>query len=496
MKRHLYTSLLAGAGLLTGLGACQLTELPPSLLVAENTYQTAQDAEAGLNAAYNGIAQLYSAGGAIIVSDFSADQSYPRPVVGRNTLTLFTYDVQYSNAGQTGENPRDLWGFCYGGIERSNWVIEKVPGIAMDARRRDEIVGEALFLRAYYHFFLAKNFGDVIVKTRPTKQESDAFNAKSPRAEVYRQILQDLDEAAAKLPSYSASLARGRACKEAAQGLSAKAALYAENWSQALQRAQAVLASGRYALLPNVLDVFDVNKKDQARNEVLFYFESNRNAPPGFRSALMNLAGPPGSAGRDYGNQSFGSWFAYQSFFNSFDPRDARRRLLDTTYVNRAGAVVPQRSISPITTQAVLIGKYKDPQSNNDAMGCLVPILRLADVYLIAAEAEARQNGPTALAYGYLNAVRQRAGLPALAAGLGREAFVGAVLQERSWEFFGEGDRWYDLTRTNTFPDAVRRATNNVYPDRSGVAARHRYFPIPFNELQANPALAQNPDWE
>jgi hypothetical protein len=56
-------------------------------------------------------------------------------------------------------------------------------------------------------------------------------------------------------------------------------------------------------------------------------------------------------------------------------------------------------------------------------------------------------------------------------------------------------DSWYDLSRTNTFIDAVKKATNNVYPNRSGVQARNRYFPIPLLELNANPNLKQNADW-
>ncbi|MBC8154903.1 MAG: RagB/SusD family nutrient uptake outer membrane protein, partial [Bacteroidetes bacterium] len=124
-----------------------------------------------------------------------------------------------------------------------------------------------------------------------------------------------------------------------------------------------------------------------------------------------------------------------------------------------------------------------------------IPVLRLPDLYLIAAEAEARQTGPTATAYGFVNTVRSRAGLPALTPGLSKEAFISAVLQERSWEFFAEGDRWYDLTRTNTFLTAVPKAVNNVYPTRAPTA-RNRYFPIPQDELNANPKLEQNSDWK
>jgi starch-binding outer membrane protein, SusD/RagB family len=71
-------------------------------------------------------------------------------------------------------------------------------------------------------------------------------------------------------------------------------------------------------------------------------------------------------------------------------------------------------------------------------------------VYLIAAEAEARANGPTAVAYTAINAVRKRAGIPDLTPGLTKDAFIEAVLQERSWELCFEADRWYDLERASS----------------------------------------------
>jgi len=94
-----------------------------------------------------------------------------------------------------------------------------------------------------------------------------------------------------------------------------------------------------------------------------------------------------------------------------------------------------------------------------------------------------------------VNAIRKRAGLPDLKAGLSKDAFIDAVLQERSWEFFAEGDRWYDLTRTGKFVAEVQKAVNNVYPVRTPTA-KNKYFPIPLDEILANPKLEQNPDWK
>jgi hypothetical protein len=277
--------------------------------------------------------------------------------------------------------------------------------------------------------------------------------------------------------------------------LYAKAALYNEDYAKSLQMAEAVINSGAYRLLDNVEDIFDVTKETMARAENIWAFESTRSVP-GRNSQVHILYGPPNSAGVDFGNSSFGSAFAYQRFFNSFDPADQRRRLLATSYVNRSGATVPQESITPITREGVLVRKFRDPNSNGGAYDTNLPIIRMADVYLIAAEAEAYSKGSaTAKAYGFINVVRRRAKLQDLTAGLSVTQFVDAVIQERSWELFGEADRWYDLTRTGKFLTVIPQATNNVFPARNPLP-KHRFFPIPLDEIQANPKLEQNPAWK
>jgi hypothetical protein len=362
----------------------------------------------------------------------------------------------------------------------------------MDETRKKQIIGEAHFLRAFYFWTLTKNFGDVVIKTEPSTSEEKAYAGVSPKADVYKQIYSDLDKASeAGLVSYPLN-EKGRPSKEAVSAFYAKAALYNEDWATALEKANQVIASGKYALMPNVLDVYNYLKEDEARLENIWAFEADPISP-GTNHQLVGLTGPTGSNGPEYARTSYGSMFAYMGFFSSFDPKDKRRQLLDTTYVDKTGKMVPQRSITPITTDAVLIKKYQDPISST-GMIPNIPILRMADIYLIAAEAEARLNGPTAKAYENINIVRKRAGLADLTAGLTKDAFIDAVIQERSFEFFAEGDRWYDLTRTNKFLNVIPKAVNSVYPNRP-VQAKHKYFPIPQDEINANPKLEQNPDW-
>ncbi|GAB3273451.1 RagB/SusD family nutrient uptake outer membrane protein [Larkinella harenae] len=477
------------------LTSCELDETIYSSIYTEAFYKTAADAEKALIAAYAPLGDLGNGPALTLVADMSDDQTYPRSVVGRSTLTLFTYDVNYTNQKSNGrlmESPQQIWQSSYSGIEKANWIIAKVPEASMDENRKKQIIGEAYFLRAFYHWLLVKNFGDVPIKITPSYTEAEASLAKSPKADVFKQIYADLDQAeAAGMPSYPA-VERGRPAKEVATALYAKAALYNEDWAKALEKAQAVINSGKYRLMTDVRDVYRYDKEDEARIENMWAYEVDPISP-GRSHQLVGLFGPSGSAGAEYARTSYGSMFAYQSFFNSFDPADKRRTLLDTNFLNKSGKIVAQKDITPITPKGVLVKKYQDPVST---IGFIpnVPILRLPDMYLIAAEAEAQLNGASTKAYEFVNTVRKRAGLTDLKTGLSKAAFVDAVIQERAWEFFAEGDRWYDLTRTGKFLTVIPKAVNDVYPVRN-VQPKNKYFPIPQDELNANLKLEQNPDW-
>lgn len=468
-----------------------------SQIYTEKFYKSANDAEAAITAAYGPFGDLFNGPALNIMADYSADDVYPRPVVARNTFTLFNYDPNFTSQksfNREFESPVQVWRSCYAGIEKANWVLDKVPATSMDAGRRDQILGEAYFLRALYHWLLAKNFGDVIIKTAPSRTEEESFFATSPVADVYKQINEDLEKAVPFLPDYSASLVKGRPSKQAALALQAKSALYAENWPVALAKAEQVITSGKVGLMTNVKAVYEFAQEDAARFENLFAFESEGTAAPNRSSQLTSLFGPQNSTGPQYAKSSFGSAFAYPAFFASFNPIDKRRTLLDTNYIHTNGSVVPQKSITPITPFGVLVKKYQDPVSTNGS-GSNIPVLRYADVLLIAAEAEARQTGATTKAYGYIDQVRTRAGLPGLTTGLSQTAFIDSVLQERHWELFAEADRWYDLTRTGKFMTVIPLAVNDVYPVRQP-QLKHKYFPIPQDEINANPKIEQNPAWK
>lgn len=495
MKKLIYISVL-----FISFTSCKkmLEETAYSATYTKDFYSNAAEAEAAITAAYGSLYVMYSSGAPFFASDWSADQTFPRNVVGRNTLTQFSYDPAYSvqnSFGRVNESPMEIWRRAYQAIESANWVIEKVPGTPMDATRRDQIVGEALFLRAYYHWTLSKNFGSVVIKTSPTNSIDNAVVGRSPIDDVYAQIFDDLTKAEQMLPDYSAALVKGRVSKQSAQLLHAKAALYNEKWAIALNKAQAVISSKKCTLVPSFTDLFTAAKKDLGRQEVMFAVELNNTTNPIRQSQIHYFYAPLGS--NEFNKGGAGGIYAYSSFYNSFKTGDTRKNVLATSYMTTAGATVLQANIDTrlATKDLVIMGKYKDPNSVGAYASNNIYLLRYADAFLIAAEAEARAGAPAETAYANVDSVRKRAGLPALTRGLSQTAFIDSVLQERSWEFYGEGDRWYDLTRTNKFLTVIPTAVNADYPTRTP-APRNKYFPIPQVEINANPKLTQNDDWK
>ncbi len=475
-----------------------LEETPYSNIYTQNFYSNAAEAEAAISAVYGNLYGMYNSGAPLFAAEWSADQMFPRNVVGRNTLTSFLYEPSYSaqnGFGRTNESPQEIWKRAYITIESANWVIEKVPATPMEAVRRDNIVGEAYFLRAFCHWILTKNFGSIIVKITPTYSIDAAFVGRQPIDKVYEQIFADCSKAEQLLPDYTASLVKGRVSKQAALLLHAKAALYNEKWDIAIASAKAVINSNRYALVPSVADLFTAAKKDLARQEVMFAVELNNATNPIRQSQIHFFAAPNGVS--NYNKGGAGAMYVYSAFYNSFGSADKRKALMDTNYVNGSNVTVARVNIDTrlATKDLVLMGKYKDPNSVGAYGNNNIYLLRLADAFLIAAEAQARAGSPATESYSYVDSVRIRAGLPVLTRGLSQTAFIDSVLQERSWEFVGEGDRWYDLTRTNKFLTVIPTAVNADYPTRT-VAPRNKYFPIPQVEINANPLLTQNDGWK
>lgn len=489
MKNILSKICIAAVASLVIASCSKLEEKPYSFFTPDQFYQSGSDAEAGLTSVYGSLAQLYTS---VMwqLSDYSADQMFPRAVVNRDQIAAFTYDAN-------SEFVATYWNSCYAGINNANTLLANIDKVAMDENRKKQIKAEAYFLRGLFYFSLAKAFGQVPVHTEPVTNIANTEKQKSTEAEVYAQVISDLVKAETDLPLSPTQ--KGRTSKAATLALEAKVFLYMKNYTKSAAKANELLsAPGTFGLVNDVIDLWDVEKEDASRKENIFAVEFSRE--PNLRSTIMIGFFAPGGSAPLFTNIAFGSQFAYLQFYASFNNNDRRKLLMDTFYINTAGQRIGQSN--NLLKGRAFIRKYFDRNSNGANGENNYPIVRFADVLLIYAEAEARQNGPSAATYNAVNQVRRRAfGQPLnqpsqydLPAGVSKDDFVNAVLQERSFELCFESDRWYDLTRTNAFL-SVGTVTNAEYPVRN-VQPKHRFFPVPLNEVLTNSKIEQNPLWK
>ncbi|UOG75411.1 RagB/SusD family nutrient uptake outer membrane protein [Hymenobacter tibetensis] len=479
-------------GLLAGCGKDYLEVEPRDRVTSEIFYKTQTDAIQATNAAYAELVRYgmfnYSLWG---IGDVMSDNSLLGGGGGSDGIEfqqLDNYNIPATNPLTTAH-----WRSCYLGIGRANLVLANVPAITMDEAIKKRSLGEAQFLRALYYFYLVRGYGDVPLITTPPATASAVNNlTRTPAAQIYEQIVTDLQEAANNLPAgpYTGDDI-GRATKWAAKGLLAKVYLTQGNLPSAASQALEVIQQSGKLLNPNYADNFNVARENGPESlfEVQFraspqeYYDQNG---PGF---IGN--GFFGARGLNTVNTGgYGFNVPEKEFVDGYELNDQRRKVT----IWEPGDVYPGTTIvqpqnlpgSPFgyNVRKWFTGKLTPLQYDSPLN---IPVLRMGEIYLIYAEAA----GPT-LGLPYLNRVRRRAfGLPIETpsardlATTDATAFKAAVLRERRYELAFENDRWYDLKRTGTLVTTMRAQGKNVQDFNN-------LLPIPQSERDVNPNLTQN----
>ena len=174
-------------------------------------------------------------------------------------------DIDIFNHTPATQEVNDYWKLNYSGIVQANIVISKTPLVEADETLKNRIIGEALFLRAYYHFTLAQVFGDVPLILN-VQAPGDVLVTRTAQATVYEQVAKDAGDAAALLPvSYGAS-DLGRATKGAALGLKAKAHLYLKQWDPVVSTIADIKALGIYSLQADYRNNFLKNTQNNSES--------------------------------------------------------------------------------------------------------------------------------------------------------------------------------------------------------------------------------------
>jgi hypothetical protein len=383
-----------------------------------------------------------------------------------------------------------------------NTTLSKLPEANASDGIKTRSEGELKMIRAYLYFHLVQHFGDVIVITEPVNSPAEAFEYnRSPVETVYQQIISDLNFAVDALPTSYASDQVGRVTKGAALSLLGKVHLTRKNYGDAISALNQVTTLG-YELLSDYEDIFDPQNKNH--QESIWDIQYQGDNEFGVNSNFIYTFAPRESFGAviDFPGQEGGGWNTPTNEITAlYEEGDLRKDVsLQEGYTNLDGEYVP----------VPYINKYNHPHTIRGVTNDNFPVIRYADVLLMLAEAINEVEGPTATAVGYLNDVRDRAGLDPVS-GLSKDEFREAVLNERRLELAFENHRWFDLKRTMETQELVSflnayglRERANPTTSRGGIPfstndfifeAHEILFPIPQDQMRINSSLVQNPGY-
>lgn len=379
-----------------------------------------------------------------------------------------------------------VWVEFYNMASAANFAIEQMPKFEeqmntdSDKEYTRQCSGEARIIRAYAYFNLVRCFGRVPLIDRTMTSDELASMKQSSVDDVYKFIYDDLDYAIENIPaSYDASWS-GRFTKYTAMALKAKAALYHGDWEECAKQTDAVMASGRFTLLPSFREVFSIEGENS--RESLMEVQSSTLGQSTGAAPYIEYAYVQGPRNNTPSNMQGWGFNVPSNALIAFLTERGESARMATTLLYR-GATTPEGDyISDKCTNPVYNGKVYTPSAYNKwsyngyGFDHNVRLLRYSDVLLMFAEA--RLNGAASgTESGYtadsaLNEVRSRAGLPSVSATLE------AVYDERRAEFAMEESRFFDLVRTGRAP--------SVLGPRGFKAGRNEVFPVPSAQIQLN----------
>ncbi|RYJ44323.1 Tetratricopeptide repeat-containing SusD/RagB family protein [Flavobacterium beibuense] len=369
-----------------------------------------------------------------------------------------------------------MWSNWYKSIGRATAAIELTENYeGISDAHRSRLIGEAEFLRAYNYFFLVRGWGDV-----PLQHVN--LVERVPKEEVYAYIEQDLLDAINRLPQKSeyASEDLGRATKGAAQALLSKVYLYQEKWQEAYDMAQTVITSGEYGLETDYAVLWRASSENGT--ESIFEVQARGESVAHGVQQYSQTQGARGTSGWGWGFNT-----PSQNLLDAFNAEgDVIRR--DATIIFAGETLFDGREVSASVENPMYNEKAYSSANAGDGDGDKnIRVLRLGEIYLIAAEA-ANELGNTGAALTNLNIVRDRVDLDPVT-GISGDALRQAIWKERRLELAFEHDRWFDLIRTGQAAAAMQ-ANGKTF-----IVGTHELFPVPYNQLIQTPEMSQNPGY-
>lgn len=396
----------------------------------------------------------------------------------------------------------DIWVSAYEGVNRANYMTQykekNLAGNSIEFAGKEALYGEVYFIRAYYYFTLVKMFGDVplFVDKRLGLTESKTLQ-RAPKAEVYKQIELDLNNAITALPAVQQQ--KGRITKYAAQALLGKVLLYQNKFDAAATVLESVINANAFSLVNDFGSMFLSTGENGP--ESVFEIQYSNTSPyynwggvtrgqGNYAAQQCGIRGLNGTAAMPYA-AGWSTNLPAQNLSNAYEAGDRRKAVtvLDIeAYKNANPSFNITYQVAPYKNTGLYNQKYLPRKGETSGQIELnyannFRIIRFAEVLLMAAEAFNRSTAPNdAKAQTYLNRVRQRA----FGDNLHNITSTGAALRQAIWderrlELGMEGDRFFDLVRTG---QAAAKITGFV-------AGKHEVFPIPQQEVLVS-GLTQN----
>lgn len=374
------------------------------------------------------------------------------------------------------------WERRYRIIYNANVVLDNVPGVEMDETRKQEVLAEARFLRAFSYYLLFDFFGPVPLIVTSETAVTDR-PARATEEEMISFIESELMAVSEILPVTSPRNEYGRPTKGAALGILAKFYMMTKKWKEAADTSLEVMDLGVYDLFTDGTRINLFSPDNQRDNEFIFVANMSDTPNDVTGNGWLSHVVPRGYQWQYPPRAIFAAEFKIRSeFLELFEPEDERLDAFLFEFVNADGETIV---LGEDDARSMKFPEY--PNQDISRASDDFPFLRYADILLSRAEALNELNGPNQVSVDLLNLVREAAGVStfAIADFATKEAFRDFILDERGREFHTEALRRQDLIRHGKFIESANER------GKSAEDFRVR-FPIPQTEIERNPSLTQN----
>lgn len=465
MKKIIYILLLCNA-ILLGCSEDFLNRTPISNPNEGDFYQTKEDIETALWSAYNSLYTLY--GPESLPSFFGelmSDNAYSDNAAGR----IQDYEG-FENHTMSDDNELVLgyWNSYYRALYAINNIVASAESADFDTKQ--VLIGEAKFLRALCYFDMVRAWGDIPLVIQPLSIDEAYAKGRTPTADVYTQIVEDLIYAAANLPTKSNQRFVGAATSDAANTLLGKVYLTLGDKTKAAETLMKVY--GKFSLVPYA-NLWDKTKKNSAESIFEIQYKGGKSNPYSKYWAMFS----------PLDNRVVTAWGAGMNqvtddLWNAYEVGDSRRELsIQDGYKTAAGVTVEVKYPIKWKDTAAEVDGLREASDNNFI------VLRYADVLLMLTEATGDAK--------YMNEVRTRVALPLYGAA-GYPAKYNTVdlacEHERQVELALEFHRWFDLKRTGRAIAVIKNSGKNLT-----ITTNQLVLPIPLEVITQNPnVITQN----